>query len=67
MNLSRRMALYEQAQQVLSADAGGVFVYYQTSLLLIKPWVKNATAGAWPDYPDFQKRNRVEEIYIGRE
>lgn len=37
---ARRLQLYQQAEEVLTTDYGGVFVFHQIGLALRKPWIK---------------------------
>ena len=37
----KRDDMYKQAQRTLSQDAAAAFIYYATSKVLVKPWVKN--------------------------
>ncbi|MEE2709071.1 MAG: peptide ABC transporter substrate-binding protein, partial [Gemmatimonadota bacterium] len=65
MTAENRRGLYREAQRVLAEDAGGVFLYYQVDLRLVKPWVKNYTRGETPGYPGYMRLSRVWDVYIG--
>lgn len=67
MNANNRRGLYREAQRVLAEDTGGVFLYYQVNLNLVKPWVKDFTAGETPGYPGFNRISRIWDVYIGQE
>jgi ABC-type oligopeptide transport system substrate-binding subunit len=41
----RRLALYQEADRIISGDAYIVPLAYEGSLLLLKPWVKHSRAG----------------------
>ncbi|MDX1615497.1 MAG: ABC transporter substrate-binding protein, partial [Candidatus Promineifilaceae bacterium] len=42
-DVTRRLALYQQAEQVLVDDAPAVFLNHSESAVLVKPWVRNYT------------------------
>lgn len=66
MNIERRFDLYDRAQQILSEDAGAVFLYYARLATLRKPWVKGIKRSKTGDYPYWGNNTSHMDIYIGR-
>ena len=64
--------MFQDAERILVEDVPGVFVYHETPVQLIKPWVKGAfiepdvngiTSLHWPGYTAMS--TVPAELYIG--
>ncbi len=71
---AQRTAMFQDAERVLVEDVPAVFVYHETPVQLIKPWVKGVflepdengiQAMHWPGYNAMS--TVPEELYIGSE
>jgi oligopeptide transport system substrate-binding protein len=61
LNPDTRMALYEEAQQILSEEVGGIFIYNEVTLALRKPRLRGirTSQSGYPILP------ALTELYIG--
>ncbi|MCC6312648.1 MAG: peptide ABC transporter substrate-binding protein [Thermomicrobiales bacterium] len=69
-----RTTMFQEAEKILVEDVPGVFVYHETPVQLVKPWVKGAvlepdkngiTAIHWPFYTAMC--TVPAELYIGKD
>lgn len=69
-----RIALFQEAERILVEDVPGVFIFHETPVQLVKPWVKGAalepdvngiTSIHWPGYTSMS--TVPAELYIGAE
>jgi peptide/nickel transport system substrate-binding protein/oligopeptide transport system substrate-binding protein len=67
-----RIALFQDAERILVEDVPGVFVYHETPVQLIKPWLKgpfkesDANGIAALHWPGYTTMSTVPaELYIG--
>jgi ABC-type transport system substrate-binding protein len=67
-----RIAMFQDAERILVEDVPGVFVYHETPIQLIKPWLKGAflepdvTGNASLHWPGYTTMSTVPaELYIG--
>lgn len=69
---AERTTMFQDAERILVEDVPGVFVYHETPVQLVKPWVKGAflepdangiTSLHWPGYTSMS--TVPAELYIG--
>lgn len=69
---AERTKLFQDAEQILVEDVPGVFIYHETPVQLVKPWIKGAvlepdangiTSVHWPGYTSMS--TVPAELYIG--
>lgn len=62
-----RFGYYDEAEQVLASDVGGVFLWHRLAHDLRKPWVKGIKQDQWGNYPFRGNNTTYYEMYIGDE
>lgn len=71
---AERTKMFQEAEKLLVSDVPGVFIYHETPVQLIKPWVKGEFIS--PDkngitsvhWPGFSATSTVlGELYIGKD
>ncbi|MGI9252731.1 MAG: peptide ABC transporter substrate-binding protein [Thermomicrobiales bacterium] len=71
---AERTAMFQEAEKILVEDAPGVFIYHETPVQLIKPWIKGEAVTADKSgitsihWPGFSATSTVyDELYIGKD
>lgn len=67
MNPQARMAMYDEAERILSSEAAAVFLWHVKAHQLRKPWLKGFKQDRWGTFPNYRNGNAYYDIYIGRE
>ena len=62
-----RFGYYDEAEQVLASDVGGVFLWHRLAHDLRKTWVKGIKQDQWGNYPFRGNNTTYYEMYIGDE
>jgi oligopeptide transport system substrate-binding protein len=66
LDQDRRIEMYQEAEQLLVEDVGGVFLYHNLTVELRKPWVKGLGNNKY-GYPFFTWIGTVHtDMYIGK-
>ena len=65
MDHDKRMQMYDSAERILASDVGGVFLWYDMTFSLRKPWVKGIKQNRWGQYPFYKNNTSYCDIYIG--
>jgi ABC-type transport system substrate-binding protein len=62
----RRLAMYDQAERILSEEVGGIFLYHRYAFDLRKPWLKGIKKDRMGFYPYLEHNSNVWfDLYIG--
>lgn len=65
MDPVRRNELYQQAEKILSEDAGAAFIYYDKIASLRKPWIKGIKRDRDGFFPFWGNNTGYMDVYIG--
>jgi oligopeptide transport system substrate-binding protein len=65
MDLTKRMQMYDEAERILSSDAGGVFIYHGLPMQLRKPWLKGFTKDN-AGYYSHRQPVTLTRLFIGK-
>lgn len=63
----RRMQFYEEAEEILTSDVGGAFLWHDHRFQLRKPWLKGLKQDRAGYYPFWENNTVYTEMYIGKE
>ncbi len=62
----KRLAMYDQAERILSEEVGGIFLYHRYAFDLRKPWLKGIKKDRMGYYPYLEHNSNVWfDLYIG--
>lgn len=63
----KRMGFYAEAEQILTSEVGGAFLWHNQGFQLRKPWLKGLKQDRTGYYPFWENNTVYTELYIGQE